>query len=139
MSDPDKTKMEVIISAMCIFGFFAIIGGIAYLVPPPEYLPEKRVIYIERVFMHTTKKFSVLVEKDNKFVIMEFYCDNVAFQRDVPSGERLWAEAHYKEKTEVRNYGHPQALVFHLHDLREMNGAGWDHGKHGRGMVSPVD
>lgn len=103
-----------------------------------------KVENIQRVFMHEPGDYTVMwLDKDKQLQTRRFngYRSNVILKADVSSGEPMWAE--------WRGWGSPnhpnedryvsyERVVIHVHNAESINGAGWNHGKHGRGQTQEV-
>ena len=69
--------------------------------------------------------------------ILSPICGPVKIFRDVPLEKQMFAEA-VKSNSIMdcpRGYG---SLDIHIHNIQEINGAGWDHGKFGTGRTNII-
>ena len=88
-----------------------------------------------RIFMHEPGRYSFMIQlSDSDVVTMRtfrlFNCET-RFILDVPQDEKMWAYIQEKGKgPEYRTF-----VDLHIHSVRDMEGAGWDHGKFGRGQT----
>ena len=91
-----------------------------------------------RVFMHSPKRYSVFKMDESKklehFVFgSECSFRNFEFHCDVPDGEPMWLIKHGTENDWHRK------VEFHIHSPKEINGGGWDEGKHGHGQTNVIE
>jgi hypothetical protein len=106
---------------------------------------------IVRVFMHEPKNFSVLRMKEDKCLLVDTFHQNVIIVCDVPEGESMWYEINNpvwydienpEQKTPPPNGGYLfrcNWVRIHIHSALDINGGGWDHGKHGRGQTQVIE
>lgn len=116
----------------------AIIIVVIASIPKMEYHVVRRNIV--KVMMHEPERYSVLVQDTDKSLKTLTYrgCKLIA---DVPKNESMWLEIEMnKAKEEVTDEGyHYKWAKIHIHSADQLNGAGWDHGKHGRGQTEVVE
>ena len=91
----------------------------------------------DAVYFHEHGRYSVMV-KDGKNV------KNVTFPRNgvktfvtegVPEGSNLWFEVQYTENGCGNRRGY---VNIHIHSIDDLNTAGWNHGKFGKGQTHRV-
>ena len=98
-----------------------------------------------KVVMHTRGCYTVFHLKDNR-QYTEHTFSNARLIQDVPPGEPMYVN--YKRKWVTgwrtgkeydmgRVYDDPATI--HIHDINELGGAGWDHGKAGRGHTTVIE
>ena len=108
-----------------------------------------KVDKVTRVFMHEPGVYSVLIENPTTGDLTPLALDmggdfpDVRFRAvvraDVPPGAPMWLNkwAHYIGDSPT---GACERLVdIHVHSPAEINGAGWNHGKHGAGETTVVE
>lgn len=103
--------------------------------------PDEEIRDVVRVFMHEPNHFSVLVRangaKEGTFIDLHWISSTQYFF-DVPAGQPMWVE-----KKDITQYPNGSATIgriaLHLHSPQDINGAGWDHGKFGRGSTQVVE
>ncbi|MFA6963092.1 MAG: hypothetical protein WC227_00015 [Patescibacteria group bacterium] len=92
---------------------------------------------VVRVLMHEPNYFSLYTEQTDSKILgyQEFSdCSFTEIIADVPPGEKMWAL-----KTEIKGTPTKWLLQIHIHSPKDINGAGWDHGKYGRGQTVPIE
>lgn len=110
---------------------------------------------ITRVFMHEPGYFTFLVENtDSKKVSqlrVKTYRDDTVLMEDLEEGQPIRVEyscgnnhrsEFYQCKSIPPNFSnwnvYAKKLTIHLHSVKEIDGAGWNHGKFGRGQTTVV-
>lgn len=109
---------------------------------------------ITRVFMHEPGYFTFLVENtDSKKVgqlRIKTNIDNVIIMKDLDEGQSIQIEYScgkfqnemYQCKSIPPNFSnwnvYALKLTIHLHSVKELDGAGWNHGKFGSGQTVVV-
>ncbi len=92
---------------------------------------------VVRVFMHEAHRYTFFVAAGDELKVVEYkYVKEVTLRQDVPTGEPMWVHV-----THTRQDFHVPIiqLEIHLHSANEINPAGWNHGKGGRGMTVAVE
>ena len=134
-NDPTKAMMGCFIIFLIAILIFVMI---IVITPKMEYRVVKRSIV--RVMMHEPERYSVLVQEKDKSLKTLTYrgCQLIA---DVPKDEPMWLEVEMnKAKEEITDEGyHYKWAKIHIHSADQLNGAGWDHGKGGRGQTEVVE
>jgi len=122
-----------------IFTFYcllviAVIGGCFYGISmvKEERFEKEDVI---AVYMHDAWHYSVLTEAGSNLVHRVFGSVKPEILRDVLDGSNMWYEAYYKE---TYDHGGYEWLKIHIRSVDDINTAGWNHGKFGRGMTHRV-
>ena len=134
-----RFSADVIIALMIValmIVVIALVFGVAAFFAP--YLPQSETLKFERLFMHSTTHFSVLVEKDGSLSLRDFHSYKISFKRDVQAGESPWVEIAYLPN-QINRSAWAESIVFHLHAAKEINGAGWDQGKFGSGFTHSLE
>ena len=88
--------------------------------------------HIVRVFMHEPGDYSVLVNNNGELVSKTFAC-KIRLIRDVPYDEPMYYEG------ERNRDGYFLRVEIHVHSEKDINGAGWNHGKFGSGQTVEVE
>lgn len=111
--------------------------------PPPKVITIERVA---RIFMHEPGDYSFLVQESvragkpsrYRMVHRKFY-EEPRFIADVPEDKMMWVR--YQERDNRSRYsGHfYRILEFHIRSVKDIGGAGWDHGKFGSGRTNVVE
>jgi len=110
-----------------------------------QVVEEKVYSNVARVFWHEGNRYSVFIElEEGVYDRVSFsgrlcsktrgVVEGVTIVSDVPPGELMWV----REKTldDSRNRGVCLiGLEIHLHDIQDLEGGSWDHGKFGRGST----
>lgn len=96
--------------------------------------------FIKRVFLHDARHVSFFIQEKGNPEIQHthIYCDyrnEPKFVADVPEGEDMWAE----QTVSQSGGGYSTSVVVHIHDVSDVEGAGWNHGKHGSGMTQVIE
>lgn len=114
---------------------------------------ELRIDNVVRVFMHEPHRYTLFAQwqESKELVPYEFtvysfeHRDShgnvlarcgIHIRTDVARGEPMWATS---ERWGSSSPGNDCVLTIHLHDPTEVEGGGWDHGKHGRGTTQVVE
>lgn len=106
-----------------------------------EKIPDEKITNVARIFMHEPHRFSVFIQspQSQEVIVRELKChreDGVKFFTDVAPTENAWILLQFRN---VGRFGWDITnIVMHIHNVQEMEGAGWDHGKHGRGQTQVI-
>lgn len=141
-----------------LIGVFAVIFlavcGYSWLSGPyitGEKYPDERIDNVARVLMHEPGYYSILVkEKNNNLVCRSFgqYGRvSVKIIADVQSDQPMWAQVFpnliERDSTfyPLCNYSekYDPYVEIHIHSGKDIDGAGWDHGKFGRGKTNVIN
>ena len=108
----------------------------------PEKTGDRKLERIVRVLMHDPGHFTFLAEQPNTGELIQVTVDlhsncGVRILQDVASDQPSWT----RWETWTRGGGicDVRNLEIHIHSADEVNGAGWDHGKFGRGQTTVVE
>lgn len=124
-----------------LIGWVALIAFVVFVLSflscDSGTLTEERIDNITRVFMHEPTKFSFAVQ-DNAFaeirIIEAEKCyGSVRIIPDVPADQKMWAKIVWKRRWD--RGGDPFSMELHVRSEKSLEGAGWDHGKGGRGAT----
>lgn len=118
--------MWVILSGMCFFFLSSC---------EEKELAQEKVENIVRVFMHEPGRYSFLIQLSNSSVVtmrtfLLYNCET-KFIMDVPKNEKMWA--YIKRESDPRVFR--TFIDVHIHSVRDVEGAGWNHGKFGKGQT----
>ncbi len=151
-----KSRGSKLVVAILFVGavlFAGIVAGCEKNKPAPVPIRES----VDRIMMHEPGRYTFFVERPDGSVaqlILTNGCgscgEGVTIMRDVPSDERMWVEyscgsngypTQCKQIPTGFSYwsAYPAKIVIHIHGLADINGAGWDHGKFGRGQTTVVE
>jgi len=96
---------------------------------------------VERVLMHEPENYTFFYtnpKAPNELLPLRIPAViKVNFFQDVPAEENSWLT--FTSYGECLSICHAGLLELHLHSAQEINGAGWDHGKFGRGQTIVVE
>lgn len=114
-----------------------------------------RTVLVDRILMHERGHFTFLVQHEEGRVgqlEIQTSCRMAVIASDVPPGHRMWVSY-----TCTNGYGGETTcktvppifsswivsgawtLYIHAHTIKEIDGAGWNHGKHGSGQTVIVE
>jgi len=140
---PEKFHVPLIFLSLLLLLALAIGGmaGVGKLLAT-DWSETKRMDGVSRVMMHEPSRYTILVEKPDGVVAQYTFgqgcCGNVPeIYRDVPVGQPMWIE--YRTGNPDTNRAFDQLLTIHVHSVSNINGAGWNHGKFGRGDTTVVE
>jgi hypothetical protein len=93
---------------------------------------------VTRIFMHETNNFTFFVEKPGSSEIEEIHISYARNKKltDVPANKPMWVDV-YKSSTSCGDEGY--YLEIHIHRVEDINPAGWNHGKFGKGQTTVVE
>lgn len=92
---------------------------------------------VERILMHEPHRYSFFIEGQTRVLTVNVISrDEVYVKPDVAPGEKCWIEV---GAPWVQNECQRIKLVIHLHSFKEINGAGWNHGKFGHGETVVIE
>lgn len=102
--------------------------------------PDQKIENITRVLMHEHRRWTLIVLPANSTELRMIYLKLVwgyaKVINDVPEGQPMWARViWYKQWGESRI----KRLEIHIHSAKDINGAGWNHGKFGHGQTQVIE
>lgn len=141
---PEKFHGPLIILVISLLLVMAI-GLMTFVLPiisATDWSETKRIDGVSRVMMHEPSRYTMLVEKSDGTIAQYSFgggcCGNVPkIFHDVPSGQPMWIE--YRTGDPGKNSAFDQLLTIHVHSVGDINGAGWNHGKFGRGETTVLE
>lgn len=105
-----------------------------------EPVTTKRIDHIERILMHNSGSYTVFSKDPNTSKLREDfvkYC-KVDLIADLDKDKECYGTITYQPRNEWAETNYISA-EFHIHSAKEINGAGWDHGKFGKGQTAEVE
>lgn len=102
-----------------------------------ETVKRDKIEHVARILMQNPHQFSLIIPDGNRpseYIVKDIQIDEVKFIIDVPKGSDCWVEV-----IDVRDPGLKIFGSFHLHQIGEIEGGGWDHGKFGRGHTAVIE
>jgi len=96
-------------------------------------------VFFDRIFMHEVEHYSTLSVNEDKTVEIKSYYrghyNKFTLICDVEVGDKMWAALTDNGNWVERRHD----VVFHIHSLSNLNGAGWNHGKFGSGNTVLIE
>lgn len=99
---------------------------------------------VVRIFMHERGHYTFFCREKGQSAIRiyTFMCNvdkesGEKIVEDVPPDRACWVETSNPDPEIGERFR--RKLVIHLHSVREVNGAGWDHGKFGYGQTTVLE
>lgn len=109
-------------------------------------IPENTGVIVKiefiRVFMHEPHHYSILSEKNTELQEIEIDCygDRPRIFKDILDNEPMYLTA---KLFRAKNWMYPTDrylnVEIHIHSEKDMNGAGWNHGKFGKGDTTILE
>lgn len=131
------SKSEFCVTLSLIF--IGVIFFFAWLTKNPPLTPY-RLDDVQGIFMHEPKKFSFLCRNGNRLKLITLVSQGEKpseFVLNLKDNEPIYVTC---KKGEAYPYDPAtfscSDLEIHLHSTREIQGAEWDHGKHGQGQTT---
>lgn len=107
--------------------------------------PDERIDGIVRILMHEPGHYTVLVQNATTSAITERRLPTglervgeVVYVPDVPSDQLMWLSTHFRI-SESSCCIRLADIVFHIHEVGDIEGAGWSHGKFGSGRTNVIE
>lgn len=126
----------MIIGGLAIIGipiwiFFDAVG--AFGTGNPKGAPE-RIENIVRIFMHQPGDYSLMIKNPGSAEIETRRCPNVSVKiiQDLEPQQSIWALVQ-------KRIGTTSSMELHIHKPEDINGAGWDNGKQGKGTTTVIE
>lgn len=96
---------------------------------------DRTITRVKGVFYHEQSRYTLFVEEGGKYLVpITFDRVRAKIVADVAEDHEMWAHVRTK-----RGDGYTDSdLVIHVHSIRDINGAGWSHGKFGRGTTTKI-
>jgi hypothetical protein len=95
-----------------------------------------RIDGVEAVYMHNVGSYSVMVRDEHGNLNHNRLCGEADVRDDAPPNQSIWVETTGVET--CYKCCHCTATV-HIHSLKDIQGAGWNHGKFGSGQTTVVE
>jgi len=103
----------------------------------PKFVESK--IFFDRIFMHEIEHYSTFSVNEDKNVAINSYhrglYNKFTLICDVETGDKMWADVSDNGNWMERKYD----VIFHIRSLKDLNGAGWNHGKFGIGNTVLIE
>jgi hypothetical protein len=92
---------------------------------------------VVRVFYHTGNQYSVMHKGNDGEILTTSWNKPTRIIADVPADKLMWASKYLGGQ----NFGGSwnKYCVIHIHAVNEINGAGWDNGKLGKGTTELIE
>src|SRR3989344_3680340 len=88
---------------------------------------------IVRVFYHTGNQYSVMYKGKDGEILTTSWDKPTRIIADVPADKMMWGIKYLGGASFTGSYF--KDCVIHIHTANEINGAGWDNGKLGKGTT----
>ena len=102
---------------------------------------EHRIDNVVRVYMHEPNWYTFDTQEPEspvvKSITLRTHFDKLVRLTDVPLEKPMWVK--YATRENGCNGYMVQAVEIHLHSVRDINGAGWNHSKSGHGQTTVVE
>jgi len=131
-----------------VAALLAVIAFGIYSFVTREKLPVNivRVDGVDRVLMHESNHYTFFVSRpDNTVGILDLrtFSGRVTVVEDMPADQPVRVEYTCRCKEVPPNFvrwrAEPTEIYIRLHSVKEINGAGWNHGKFGSGQTTVVE
>lgn len=102
-------------------------------------LPDEKIDDVVKVFLHEPRHYSFLCKMpdSNELILRDFRNISPRIFRDVPSNKNMYVELRGIWKN--IDGMHYNSVTIHIHAVSGIEGAGWDHGKFGRGQTQVIE
>lgn len=89
---------------------------------------------VNRIFYHEMNHVSLfcLDESSKEVKVHKFDHTTVKFVADVPENQPCWASYHAQGRCNG-------TIIIHIHNSKQVEGGGWDHGKRGNGQTQVIE
>ena len=109
---------------------------------------------VQRILMHEPKRYTFLVKQPNSDTLASLSSGDLwgggrmprqfIFIADVPGDKEMWLNLKYvvaskQEEGERKAIKKYDTMEIHVHTAKDVNGAGWDHGKYGQGQTTTIE
>lgn len=140
---PDETRQGFLIGLLTLLLFCVVGYAIANIAEPDLTVHKEEIKNISRIFMHENCKYTFFISDGNLETMKTFHIhhggtSNVRIVRDVESDKPMWAVLEYHDKWNRGDKDYFKA-EFHIRTVDDINGAGWNHGKFGRGTTNVLE
>ena len=129
------------------WGGFVFSGIIAFVIimiihdchKPEGFDESERLVYVDKVFMGEPHDYTFITAHEDKTTtvwrVKSYFTDFQIFY-DVPKNERMYVKYRKEWKDGGSNYKY---LYIHIHEMKDIEGGGWNHGKFGTGRTQLVE
>lgn len=115
-----------------------------------SYVADIPIYNVQRVLMHEEGNYDFLIFGQDSVSLQEIQINgSKTLYADVPPDKNIWLDLHYKvyspaEEKQLKanpklGFSHCLGVEIHLHSAKDINGAGWDHGKSGKGQTNVIE
>ena len=98
----------------------------------------RTITNVEGVFYHEEGRYTFMVREGDRLVPFTYnnagHTGHVEIFTDVPDGHAMWVRVYTTDGNGYRE----SDLSMHIHSIHDLNGAGWNHGKFGRGTTTRI-
>lgn len=126
----------LLVAALLIIG---IVNGCSR-----QELPDKKIDRVARILMHEPDRYTFLYRVPDSKELESMTIDhiiNLSIIEDVPTNNEMWVniKRHSGGGGRTRDEVTIDSVEIHIHGANDINGAGWNHGKFGRGQTTVVE
>ena len=106
---------------------------------PEGFDESEHMVYVDRVFMGEPNDYTFITAHEDKTTtvwrVSSYFAEFKMFY-DVPKNERMYV----KYKKEWKDGGPKYKYVhIHIHEMKDVEGGGWNHGKFGSGRTQAIE
>ena len=135
-------KVVIVLLSILAVGYFVYSERNSMIKADERKMKDEIIVKnVKRVFMHDPGRYSVLVQDPGSLEYKPLNvpgwgsasnCHSIRIFGDVPESDSIWLRFHY-----IGEAGDLQReLEIHIRSEKDIEGGGWDHGKHGRGQTN---
>lgn len=131
-----KTKLEASLKVLTVIGLLVgILLTFWQTLLKKSQLPDEKIGGVVRVLMHDTSHYTLLIQRKNSTELemrsISLWNVSPRFIADVPFGQPMWVLLKGEKMGGMARF----KADIHIHSPKEVEGAGWDHGKSGHGIT----
>jgi hypothetical protein len=138
MTQEENTSANSTLAAIAaLFLFF--VGAPAVLVlwisisDPEPLLPDQKIEHVARVLEHEPGRWTVFIQRSDTPELERLSLRGSSrWIADVPPGEEMWLVI---RSVRCGTKGRCEDNEFHIRSVKDIQGAGWNHGKFGSGQT----
>ncbi len=130
-------RVAQLLAVVAVFGF---IGSLLLIPKQGEWCT---YLGVERVFMHEPGQYSLLVRGEQGVLssidLRGNHNAKANIFTDVPPDQPMYARVLHSPEGRCGGNIRPWYTELHVHTVQEINPAGWNHGKLGRGQTIEIE
>jgi len=130
--------MKYIILIVVIFSLGFLFSNFVNIPQPEKFIVSKPIYNVQRILMHKTDYYTILVKEPNSNKLYPIYLSNgfyddferIALYTDVPADKEMWLNFKYsvsnlRDTAKLNIHSNFETVEIHMHSGKDINGGSW--------------